>query len=424
MRANFKVVDGLLNEIEGKPIDIGTLEKDLIFPDSGFIKNYIDIVSETTDAPKVFHLFGAYSLLSAIAGNLVYIPFGHSELNLNVWVVLIAPSSLFRKTTALTTARSYLWSNDFSKSLVLPNEFSPEAFVSGLQNNPTGTLFVSEFGGFLSMLQKDYMSSTKELLTDLYDSPKRYIRKLKNHTVEIENPAISIFGATTLNWLLDRIKENDWQGGFLTRFLFVPVTVKEKTIAWPKSPSFKQTTILNNQLKNIYEYLNNKRQVLDSKEIKKPFESWATRFEEQVAGNEQITPFAARLEIYALKLAALNALAKDIPSLVPTADDLRHAARVIEFIYQSTAKLFEEEISFNPEEKVEKKIIKVLSGNPEGLTQTELIKAVQGRNKYKWVKQIIENLEEQSQIQPEKRTVEGSKKPLIVWRLNGDSQIK
>lgn len=402
MKSELKLIDGYLDELLDQPIPADVLEEFLIYPKQGFIKEYIETVTKTTDSPKIFHLFAAYALLSAVVGNRVYIPFGSNEIHCNVWAVVIAPSSLFRKTTALSIPRGYLWNQDYSKEKVLPSEFTPEALITTLEQNPEGILFCSEFGGFLSIMNKDYMQGTKELLTDLYDSPQLYIRKLKNSEYTIEQPALSIFGATTLNWFADRVKENDWHGGFLNRFLFVPATKKEKTLAWPEPPDPEGVKFIKNHLGKVNRFLDGKRLAIDDRHVKPVYIEWVNRFERQAGHSEELSGFLARLEVYVLKFAALNALTSDNPSVVPTKEHIEHAIRIVEWVYQSTTRLFSEEISFNPEEKMEKKILSLLEKEPQGLSQSALIKKVQGRNTYKWTKQIIQNLQEQGRIAPNK----------------------
>ena len=66
------------------------------------------------------------------------------------------------------------------------------------------------------------MLGFKELLTETYDSPRRYTRTLKSAAdpVVIEDPCLSILAASTLDWFLEKTKARDIRSGFFSRFIY------------------------------------------------------------------------------------------------------------------------------------------------------------------------------------------------------------
>jgi len=126
-----------------------------------------------------------------------------------------------RKSTALYQGKRLL-RYSVAKA-ILADDFTPEKLASILQDNAAGLLVVSEFTRLLDMLNRDYNAGLRQMLTELYDSPDKWvIERRKEKKRCIENAAISLLGATTLDWLEERVKARDLRGGFLARFLFLP----------------------------------------------------------------------------------------------------------------------------------------------------------------------------------------------------------
>jgi hypothetical protein len=201
---------------------------DSIIPLSGFLWDYVDYFSELTDAPRIFHLVLGYVSLAAIVGNRVYFSLAGDKLFPNLWTVVIGPSGMSRKSTSLNKSRSVVSAVD-PKAVFAP-DFTSEALLDLLSSTPQGVFYHSEFRSLYGMLAKDYMSGAKALLTELYDSPEEYRRETKGRSVQIRQPVLSMASATTTNWLISRNSDDDFGGGFLARFLFIPVFRRERSL--------------------------------------------------------------------------------------------------------------------------------------------------------------------------------------------------
>ena len=79
-----------------------------IYPKRGMIKDYIDYVDPTTEAPEHFHFFVATSLISAVLGRKIYLPWGTRNLFPNTYVTLIGNSTVTRKTTSIDAGKAIL----------------------------------------------------------------------------------------------------------------------------------------------------------------------------------------------------------------------------------------------------------------------------------------------------------------------------
>lgn len=211
-------------------MDAPTFDPQLI-PDEGYIRDYVDWASQATDAPLPFLFAGALATLAAAAGRRLRISFGAGHVYPNLFAVILAPSSTFRKSTAVALARQVL--EAACPDTIMPDRITPESFYEMLAETPSGLFTLAEMGGFLANLEKRYALGLKQDLSELFDCPEKFRRIRKNkagRVVEftIEAPAISIIGASVVRWFVDRLNEGDVLGGFLPRFLLVPATKRDR----------------------------------------------------------------------------------------------------------------------------------------------------------------------------------------------------
>jgi predicted transcriptional regulator len=207
-------------------------------PETGFIRDYFNLQTKVTSSPDVFHLMGALISLASILGNNVCIDPGGRKIFPNLWCLILAPSTLYRKSTAITCAEEII--RLYDPKVIYPNEFSRESMVQVLSKRPAGLYGWKEFTNILKYFNQTYMQGTKEMFMELFDSPSQYERHLKYDSCIIKYPAISIFAASPLSLLEESLKQSDLLGGFYSRFIYVPVTeLSKQTIPIPPPPDKK-----------------------------------------------------------------------------------------------------------------------------------------------------------------------------------------
>jgi hypothetical protein len=349
-------------------------------PQSGVLADYVAYVEPTTDAPSVYHVFAGLVAIATIVGSAVYLPFGGERIYPNLWALILGPSSFYRKSTALAKAKRLIArleapDDDGSapaRSRLLPNEFSREALLKHLSDNPQGLLSFSEFSGFLAMCSRDYMSGTRELLADLYDSPNSYTRLLGTATYTVRNPCLSILAASQTDWLLEKVREGDLRGGFLARFAFVPAFSKPRFLAVPPAPD----NAIGVRLLHGASALRKIRGEAGLQKIPEMrFSSWLERHERELDGAEhvgELSPFWSRLSIITLKLAMLLQLADD-RSLVIGPEAMESALALTEFLKASLRTLFREQFVFSKEMKARQRVLAFITRRP-GLTSRDILR--------------------------------------------------
>ena len=384
-----------------------------LIPENGLIKEYVNYASILTDAPKRFHLMGAFQIISALLRNKVRIEFGAYTLKPNIYAICLAKSSQFRKSTALNIVKNIIKhfetnepkENEKEVNIILPNEFSRESLYPILQKNASGTFFINEVKGFLSMLCRSYNEGLKEFFTDIYDGGN-IKRVLKSHSYFIKDPCVSIFAASTIDWFVQALTGDDLAGGFLYRFLYLPARVQPKYIPCPPEKNLENE-------KKILETANSINSLPPGfislqGETKQHYEKWACKFHRKRV-EKDFEPFIERYTQYALKLTILYELQsgeadynEETKTYNLSLESLKYGIAATEFFFSETQRLFSEEISFSKLERMQLHIKKILrEAGGKGLSKSDIYRKTRSMTKRER-EEAIEHLQQTNEITIEK----------------------
>lgn len=396
-----------------------------------FIKDYRAWGSGLTDAPPMYHYMGAISAISTVLGNQVWVQYGSQKLYPNLYILLLGPSSAYRKTTSINMAKKIVAKVNPDK--ILPNEFSYEALLDILSRRPQGTFYYSEFHTLAGLLSKDYMAGTKAFLADIYDSPPVYERKTKGYEIKLENPCLSILSASTQAWFLKGLQEEDFMSGFLARFVILSEMEKLKSIAWPRGSDTVQENDLVRQLKAISELkgeMNVSTQVKmqfilndgiceDLQPVRRIYEDWYCETWEPEYLNRQSSlfrPFFERLATTCIKFAMIFAVSKGRTDILE--EDFWEAQKLTEGLANGLLILEGEEIVFGKAQAQRKKVRDIIRQSPN-TTREYLLR--QSRLSAKELDEAVNTLRQSGEIDWVSQRNEGARKPVTCYvPKNGD----
>ncbi len=199
-----------------------TISSGIKEPPSSFITDYKTWASAATDAIEQYHELSAVILLSSVIAGGVRLNTSYGEMVPNLWGLILGDSTLTRKTTAMRMAMDIV--ADVDKDIILATDGSAEGLLSGLSNRPgqTSIFYKDEVSGFVdSINRKDYLAGMPETLTQLYDVPRLYTRRLRKETIVISNPVFIFFGGGIRDKVYSLLSDEYVLSGFLPRFLVV-----------------------------------------------------------------------------------------------------------------------------------------------------------------------------------------------------------
>jgi hypothetical protein len=319
-----------------------------------FLRYYCETISRSTDAPHIFILFSGIALLSGLLSKFFFhYPL---ETHLNLYILLLAPSTFYRKTICLDIASNYL--KEVNEDMCLPESFTPEALFSILSSQNRGTIFWREFNQVKEFqFGKEYNKGLAELLTDVYDFKRVWKRKIKGEDLTVlHEPILSILAAGVTSWFTEKLRDIDFQGGLWTRFMFIPAEEEKRTYHWPSKLVLDPVVLIELKKLDALEAAE-----IDFLEIKEDIIEWGSRHmeEAQKLESEIFRATFLRFEVMLLKIAALLQLSQN-QSTVVSSETFKEAVVIIEYLKDKLTHFFDEEIHFGQEEKNKAKVVKYL----------------------------------------------------------------
>lgn len=198
------------------PLSFSDIEGALL-PGS-FLRDYVRWAGVQTDAPLPYHLGGALSALAACAPPTLSVPTFGGVIHAPVWVLLVGPSGVSRKSTVVNMAARLIRAVNPRLIGHLPD--SPEGLIESMAAQPNQILVYSEFGELLAKSKMGRLEPIRTLLTNFYDC-QTYTRRLRNSTTVIPDPRLSILGGCTETYLAAYTGVTDWTGGLMSRFIVI-----------------------------------------------------------------------------------------------------------------------------------------------------------------------------------------------------------
>jgi hypothetical protein len=306
-------------------------EKERLKSSETFVERYIKWASNLGDAAPQYHEAGAFIILSSLLAARVQLPTSFGTLLPNLWFMILADTTLTRKSTAMDIAVDLLLEVD--PDVVMATDGSVEGLLQGLQGRPgRSSIFLrDEFTGLLEgMTKKDYMAGMAETFTKLYDG-KYMKRVLRKEIIEVRDPILIVF-AGGIKSRTQQLLTLDWvSSGFMPRFIFLSAET-DVTRVQPLGPPKERDLTGREELLEEIRFLSKKYS--GSVELRLPkgtvqqpkkwfatlsSEAWARHelFEKEMTRQgvsserpEILTPVYARLAISTLKAAILLAAAE------------------------------------------------------------------------------------------------------------------
>lgn len=380
-----------------------------LIPPNSYLESYVRFGMELTDAPAEFHLAVGLSTLAAVAGNKIYTNAWGTNIFPNLWIVILAPSGFYRKSTAISIGLKALRGS--CQDAVLPDDFTREKLVECLMKQPYGIIPVYEFGELLARLGRDYNAGLKEFLTAIFDG-NPYKRATKRETIEIDDPALSILAASTIDWICDRITDGDMRGGFLARYLFWPSVNKN---GWKGISDAADMRMLDHLQDCLGKFAEVSGQIQLSPSYIEEYNTWVYGHEQEV--NEKRLPpeimgFYTRLSTYVLKLSMLYQLAIDGQTHMSLAA-LQYAINLAEHLKSHLVRLVSEEMTTTKDAKDLKRVREVIERNP-GITKTCLLRNCHLTSQH--LDPLLTTLLESNQVIVQR--IETGKKPKDTFYVN------
>lgn len=232
---------------------------------SDFFSAYMDYAGVgVSEPPAIFHRWSCASIIGALLGRQAYLPFGHSSIFPNQYIMFMgAPGS--RKSTAINIGKKLLSASGYSRYAA--DKVSKERFLMDMKQYDDSSLLdanelemltldepaevfvvAEEFTDFVGNNNMEFIT----MLTKLWDCPSEYVNpKIHGASVRIEEPTVNILGGNTVQGFALAFPPEALGNGFLSRLLFIHGDTTGRKVTFPAVPDPLLVAFLSNHLKEI-----------------------------------------------------------------------------------------------------------------------------------------------------------------------------
>ncbi len=186
--------------------------------------------TEDTEVPPAFAVWSGMITIAAALGRDCFVDYGYYTIYPNLYIVLIGPSAVAKKSTSIKFAARMI--KQVKPTInVLSQKMTPESLISrlsGLDAKEGDTMIVPAAVGvalvseFATLVDKGaFKSGMIGILTDLYDAEDFEYSTKARGLEKVKNPCLSIIGGCTLFWIKECIPIISVGGGFTSRIVFV-----------------------------------------------------------------------------------------------------------------------------------------------------------------------------------------------------------
>lgn len=320
---------------------------------------------EYSEPPRSYILLAGLGALGAGLGRRCFLENPPHVVWPMLNILLIGPSGI-GKSTSIGLLSGLMTGSTTGLQLV-QGPASPEKLHEDLVANPHAVVVCSELANFFN--KQKYMEGMIPYVTELLDnSPSGVERRTRSGGItRIPQPAVTVVGGSTPEWLQDQLPDSAGTGGFLARFLVCREDRKFRKLPLPSYTLGRQASNglrhERSRVQAAFEHL-----VMQEGEVRFKDYEVADRFVELVnrRGNPKgfLAPFAAREVEFTLRLSMLSALARS--SKLVNEEDVLFAGELFSYCY---GKLGEVVVPFTPKGKLLKILLDLLGEKPLGESQ-------------------------------------------------------
>lgn len=353
------------------------------------INEYMDWATSIGDAAPAYHVAGAFVILSALISSSVRLPTSYGTVVPNLWFMILADTTLTRKTTAMDMAMDIVVEID--AEALAATDGSVEGLLKTISVRPRKpSIFLrDEVTGLLdAMKKKDYLAGMLETLTKLYDG-KYQKKQLSKQTVELRDPILIMFVGGIKQRVYELLTYEHINSGFLPRFCVITAEsdiTRMRPLGPPTARAREQHTELIERFRSYHTFYNPPmtadQLVPQTWDVTLTPEAWMryNKFEAdmteigvQSAAPDLMTPVMARLCTSGLKAACLIAATRLEPQVTVTVNDL-----LVAFSYVETWKSHAINVVANAgktahEKKMERIYEAVVSAGDDGILRSRLM---------------------------------------------------
>jgi len=214
-----------------RPDPITAADARKIIPASGFLRDYCALAQLQLGDPLPYHLGCALALISVcIPPDFeIRVTGGRVPMAAPFWIMLVGKTGT-NKSRAVNHAKSFLdalaageHAGVYAGALLGRPPGTVEGLIDALAENPRQIHIYPEFAQFLQRTAstRGYSQGLREVLLDVFDGGEVGDALARGNARGVDKPRLTMLAAVAPSHLEKHTSENDWDGGFMNRWLII-----------------------------------------------------------------------------------------------------------------------------------------------------------------------------------------------------------
>lgn len=319
-----------------------------------YLSDFRNYLVRRTDAPAVFHMHAGLCSLAVAMGVACSVDGPARAIYPNLNSVLLAPSGM-GKSVPLDMCANIVRKAQLGDRL-LPTSFSQEALLQRLSEENIGLFVIQEFAAFQALISRDYNSGAEQTLTELYDVPDVFERKLRMNGFTLRTPCITILGASSPDWFAQAFKGSALRGGWLARFLFCPSREAGQPIGDPGPRDHGVEALLADHLRRVRDLHGR----FDTSAVRAQFNEYSRQCRLSARESPEFGGIRSRGPTMALKVAMLFHVSGDPTTKQLTARDMTAAIDFVERTRKAAEHYLTEEVAYDRKDAERLRILEIV----------------------------------------------------------------
>jgi hypothetical protein len=404
-----------------------------IVPKTGFFGDYMHY-TDKQESPGSYHFWVGATILSAVLQRQCWIKKGIYNVYPNIFMILVAPSGRCRKSRAMDLGLELI--QDFDWLNIMADKTSPEAMLQALQvgtrtlaaqqtgtgganlnlgvTDATGLIQASELTVFLN--RQTYTSGMLTMLTRLYDCPEKFKYLTRNKKpVILDNVAVALIGGSTPDWLVSNLPESAFEGGFMSRIIFMVKFWRDRVISWPSDPLPDEKHNLQLRLLRIHSIARGEMALTHA--AREWFTQWYEQIAQDVADDHALSGYVERKPDTVLKLAMLLAASEERTRI--ELKDLKQGLDIVTWTQERMFKAFQN-VELSPLGKIRLKVIEMLEASKDGaISRRDVLRRLGGRLRggVEELTKVEEIMMESEELEVIRLCPKGAGRPSIIYQV-------
>jgi hypothetical protein len=219
-----------------------------------FVDRYVAWAKSVGDAAEQYHIAGAFIALSSMLAGSIQLPTSFGTISPNLWFLLLADTTLTRKSTAMDLAMDMIM--EINEDTLMATDGSLEGLMQALsaRANIPSVFLRDEFTGLMDQMhKKDYLAGMPEFLAKIYDG-KTQKRLLRKEEIKVSNPRLIVFGGGIKTKMMRIVQSEHIESGFLPRFVIVTAmsdVSKVKPLGPPRNDTSTGRELIKSELQDL-----------------------------------------------------------------------------------------------------------------------------------------------------------------------------